>query len=77
MDQSVLDEVDGAGGGGEAVCGGFELRSGIGELIEPAVLWVCKPNVAGDGMDEKIVYGVEVVAEVVVQDGGAFVSCWI
>ena len=38
---------------------------------------VSEPDVSGHRMDKEIVYRVEVVAEVIVEDRGTLVCCWI
>lgn len=37
---------------------------------------ICKPDIA-IGVDEEVVDGVEVVAEVIVQQGCCFIGCWV
>jgi len=39
LDDGVVNDVHGAGGGREAVGGGLELRGGIDEGVEPGVFW--------------------------------------
>lgn len=73
FDESVFDDVDGAGGGAEAVDGGFEGGGAGGDVLLPAVEGVGEEDVAVP-VDGDVVGGVEVGAEVVVEEGGDFVG---
>jgi len=74
--EGVVDDGDGAGGRVEAVGGCWELGCGVGEAVEPGVVWVGEPDGAGL-VDEEVVDAVEVVAEVVVEEGYGFVGVGI
>ena len=67
LDDGVIDQECGAGVRVEAVAGGGELWGGVGEFVEPGVVWVGEEDVATDGVDGDVVDGVEIVAEVVVE----------
>lgn len=71
--EGVVDDGDGAGGGVEAVGGWGQLGRGVGEAVEPGVFRVGEPDGAGF-VDEEVVDAVEVVAEVVVEEGDGFVG---
>jgi hypothetical protein len=71
--EGIVDDGHGAGGGVEAVGGRGELGRSVGETVEPGVFGVGEPNGAGF-VDEEVVDAVEVVAEVVVEEGDGFVG---
>lgn len=77
MHQRVFHYRDGACGGAEAIGCGFELRGGVAQAVEPAVLRVGEEDVACGRVDGEVVDGVEVVSEVVVQEGCAGVCGWV
>ena len=41
--------------------------------MDGGVTWVSEPDISGNGMDEEVVYSVEVVAEIIVKYSCAFV----
>lgn len=69
----VVDERHRACGGAEAVRRRRELRRRVGERVEPAVHGVREPHVAVF-VDADVVDRVEVVTEIVVQNGHGFVG---
>ena len=71
--QGVVDDGHGAGGGVKTVGCCWELWSGVCEAVKPRVFGVSEPDSAGF-VDEEVVDAVEVVAEVVVEEGDGFVG---